>query len=140
MPMTLGRLHGTRVIRTTSFEVLVSLPSLGLAARAIGCRSHLSSTASGTGAGVEALVDRSSAIAFSARGMCYRSRTSKSFFSLHAWSRWAVNCGSLQQQSPLTCLMMSWESPFMRSCQNPATRLYLTQRARLHTPPCCWLL
>jgi hypothetical protein len=84
MPTILGRLHGTRI---TSFEVLVSPPSLGLAAQAVGYRSRLSSTPFRTGAEVEALVDRSSAIAFSMRGMCCRSRTSKSFSSLRAWSR-----------------------------------------------------
>jgi hypothetical protein len=61
-PMTLGGLHGTRTIRTANFEMLVSPPSLGLAAQAIGCRSLLSSTPSGTGAEVKALVDRLSAI------------------------------------------------------------------------------
>jgi hypothetical protein len=66
-PTTLGGLHGSRTVGTTSFEVLVSPPSLGLAAQAIGCRSLLSSTPSGTGAEVEALVDRSSATAFFAR-------------------------------------------------------------------------
>jgi hypothetical protein len=83
-PMTLGGLHGTR---TASFEVLVSPPSLGLAAQAVGCHSRLSSTPSRTGAEVEALVDRLSAIAFSVQGMCYRSSTSKSFSSLRMWSR-----------------------------------------------------
>jgi hypothetical protein len=65
MPTTLGGLHGTRIARTTNFEVLVSPPSLGLTAQAVGYRSHLSSTPPGTGAKVEALVDKSSAIAFS---------------------------------------------------------------------------
>jgi hypothetical protein len=76
MPRSLGGLHGSRISGTTNFEVLVSPPSLGLAAQAIGCRCHLSSTPSETGAEVEALADRSSATAFSAWGMCYRSRTS----------------------------------------------------------------
>jgi hypothetical protein len=70
-----------------SFEVLVSPPSLGLAAQAVGCCSRLSSTPSGTRAEVEALADRSSATIFSARGMCCKSSTSKSFPSLCAWSR-----------------------------------------------------
>jgi hypothetical protein len=86
-PTTLGGLHGTSVTRTASFEALISPPSLGLASQAVGCRSHLSSTPSRTGAEVEALVDRSSAIAFSMRGICCRSKTSKSFSSLRAWSR-----------------------------------------------------
>jgi hypothetical protein len=87
-PTTLGGLHGTR---TTSFEVLVSPPSLGLAAQAVGYHNHLFSTPSRTGTEVEVLVDRSCAIALSAQGMCCRSRTSKFFSSLHAWSRWAAN-------------------------------------------------
>jgi hypothetical protein len=66
---TLGGLLVARTTGTTSFEVLVSPPLLGLAARAIGCCNHLSSTPSGTGVDVEVLVDRPSAIAFSARGM-----------------------------------------------------------------------
>jgi hypothetical protein len=65
-PMILDGLHGTR---TASFEVLVSPPSLRSAARVVGCHSHLSNTPSGTGAEVEALVDRSSVTAFSTRGM-----------------------------------------------------------------------
>jgi hypothetical protein len=87
MPTTLGGLHGSRTTGTASFEVLVSPPSLGLAAQAVGYRNLLFSTPSGTGAEVEALADRSSATAFSTWGMCYKSRTSKSFFGLHAWSR-----------------------------------------------------
>jgi hypothetical protein len=86
-PTTLGGLHGTRATGTTSFEVLVSSPSLGLVAQAIGYRGLLSSTPFGTGAEVVALVDRSSSTAFSAWGMCCKSRTSKSFSSLRAWSR-----------------------------------------------------
>jgi hypothetical protein len=62
-------------------------PSLDSAARAVGCHSCLSSTTSRTGAKVEALLDRSSATAFSMWGMWCRSRTSKSFSSLRAWSR-----------------------------------------------------
>jgi hypothetical protein len=85
--MTLGGLHGTRTVRTASFQVLVSPPLLGLATQDVGYHSHLSSTPSGIGAEVEALIDRSSAIAFSVRGMCYRSRTSKSFSILCMWSR-----------------------------------------------------
>jgi hypothetical protein len=87
MPTTLGGLHGTRTVGTASFEVLVLPPSLGSATRVVGCYNHLSSTPSGTRVEVEALVDMSSDTAFSARGMCHRSRTSKSFSSLHAWSR-----------------------------------------------------
>jgi hypothetical protein len=138
-PMTLGGPHGSRTTGTASFEVLVSPPSLGSAAQAVGYRSLLSSTPFGTGAEVEALVDRSSATAFSARGMCCKSRTSKSFSSLRAWGRLAANCGSLQEQSPLTCLIMSWESPLTRSCRTPAIRLYSTRRAGPRTLPCCWL-
>jgi hypothetical protein len=80
-PRTLGGLHGSR---TASFKVLVSPPSLGLAAQAIGCRSLLSSTPFRTRAEVEALADKSSVTAFSARGMCCKFRTSKSFSSLRA--------------------------------------------------------
>jgi hypothetical protein len=98
MPRTLGGLHGSRTAETASFEVLVSPPSLGLAAQVVGCRSLLSSTPSGTGAEVEALADRSSATAFSAWGMCCKFRTSKSFSSLRAWSRYVANRGSLQEQ------------------------------------------
>jgi hypothetical protein len=65
MPMTLGGLQGTRTAGIAIFEVLISPPSLGLAARAVGCHNHLSSTLSGTGAKVEAMVDRSSTTAFS---------------------------------------------------------------------------
>jgi hypothetical protein len=83
-PTTLGGLHGTRATGTANFKVLISPPSLGLAAQAVGCHSHLSITPSRTGAKVEAMVDRSLANAFSTRGMCYSSRTSKSFFSLRA--------------------------------------------------------
>jgi hypothetical protein len=68
-PMTLDVLHGSRTAGTASFEVLVSPPSLGLAAQDVGYRSLLSSILSGTGAKVEALADRSSATAFFARGM-----------------------------------------------------------------------
>jgi hypothetical protein len=86
-PRTLGGLHGRRTVGTAIFEVLVSPPSLGLAAQAVGYRSLLSSTPSRTGAEVEALADKSSATAFSARGTCCKSRTLKSFSSLRAWSR-----------------------------------------------------
>jgi hypothetical protein len=75
MPRTLGGLHGTRTIETASFKVLVSPPLLGLAAQAIGCRSRLFSTPSGTGGMMEALADKSSATAFFARGMCCMSKT-----------------------------------------------------------------
>jgi hypothetical protein len=86
-PTILGGLHGSRTAGTASFEVLVSPPSLGLAAQAVRCRSLLSSTPFGTGAEVEALADMSSAIAFSAQGMCYKSKSSESFSSLRAWNR-----------------------------------------------------
>jgi hypothetical protein len=66
MPMILGRLHGIRAAGTASFEVLVSPPLPGSADRAVGSCSHLSKTPSGTGAQVEAFVDRSSVVAFSA--------------------------------------------------------------------------
>jgi hypothetical protein len=87
MPTTLGGLHSTRITGTACFKVLVWPTSLGLAAQVVGYRNHLSCTPSGTEAKVEALVDKTSAITFSARGMCCRSRTSKSFSSLHTWSR-----------------------------------------------------
>jgi hypothetical protein len=128
-PRTLGRLHGSRTAGTASFEVLISSPSLGLAAQAVGCRSLLSSTPSGTGTKVQALAVRSSATAFSAQGMCYKSRTSKSFSSLHAWSRLAANCRSLQEQSPLTCLIMSWESPFTSSRWTPSDTVVLNPKS-----------
>jgi hypothetical protein len=41
-----------------------------------------------------------------------------------------ANCGSLQQQSPLTCLMMSWESSFMRSCRTPSNKAVLNLKSR----------
>jgi hypothetical protein len=84
VPTILGGLHGTRIV---SFEVLAWPPSLGLATQAVGYCSRLSSTSSETGAEVEALVDRSSAIAFFVWRMCCRFRTLKSFSSLCAWSR-----------------------------------------------------
>jgi hypothetical protein len=68
-PTTLGGLHGTRTAWTTNFEVLVSPLCLGWLSE------------------LEVLVDRSFAIAFSVQGISYRSRTSKSFFSLRMWSR-----------------------------------------------------
>jgi hypothetical protein len=83
-PTTLSGLYGSRTAGTTNFKVLVSPPSLGLAAQAIGCRNLLSGTPSRTGAEVEALVDGSSATAFSARGVCCKSSTSKSFSNLRA--------------------------------------------------------
>jgi hypothetical protein len=64
-PTTLSELHGTRAVGTARFEVLVSPPSLGLAAQAVDYRNHLSSPPSGTGAEVDALVDMLSATAFS---------------------------------------------------------------------------
>jgi hypothetical protein len=86
-PTILGGLHGSRTAGTATFEVLASPPSLGLATQAVGYHSLLSSTLSGTGAELEALANRSSAIAFSTRGMCCKSRTLKSFSSLRARSR-----------------------------------------------------
>jgi hypothetical protein len=56
----LGGLHGIRATGTVSFEVLVSPSSVG---QVVGCCNHLSKTPSGTGAQVEAFVDRSSATA-----------------------------------------------------------------------------
>jgi hypothetical protein len=125
--MILAGHHGIRATGTASFEVLVSPPSPGSACRAIGCCNHLSKIPYGTGAQVDASVDRSSAIAFSARVMWCRFRTSKSFSSFWTWSRYVANYGSLQQHSPLTCLMMGWESPITSSCR--------TQRDRVvHSP------
>jgi hypothetical protein len=65
MPMILGRLHGIRAARTTSFEVLVSLHLPSLVGRAIGCCSRLLKTLSGTGVQMEAFVNISLATAFS---------------------------------------------------------------------------
>jgi hypothetical protein len=59
-----------------------------------------------------------------------QARTSKSFSSFQTWSRYAANCGSLQQHSPLTCLMMSWESPFTSSCQTPRDRVVLSPKIK----------
>jgi hypothetical protein len=65
-PTILGRLHGNSTTGTASFEVLVSPPSLGLVGWAVGHKSLLSKTPSGTGAQVEAFVDRTLATALSA--------------------------------------------------------------------------
>jgi hypothetical protein len=81
-PTILGGLYGIRATRTASFEVLVSPPPPGSTARAIGCRSRLSKTPSGTGAKVEVIVDKPSATVLSARGMWCRSMTSKSFTNI----------------------------------------------------------
>jgi hypothetical protein len=81
----LGGFYGTRTVETTSFEVLVPPPSPESTTRAIGCHNHFLKTPSDTGAKVEAFVDRSSAIALSARRMWCRSRTSKSFTNFYAW-------------------------------------------------------
>jgi hypothetical protein len=81
MPTILGGLHENRAAETASFEVLISPPSPSLPSRVVGRGSLLSNTPSGTGAHVEAFVDRSSATALFARGTCCRSRTSKSFSS-----------------------------------------------------------
>jgi hypothetical protein len=130
MPTILAEHHGIRAARTASFEVLVSPPSPGSVGQPVGCCSHLSKIPSGTGTQVEAFVDRSSATAFSAQRMWCRSRTSKSFSSFRTWSRYAANYGSLQQHLPLTCLMMSWESPFTSSCQTPRDRVVLSPKIR----------
>jgi hypothetical protein len=82
MVVTLDGLHVARTAGTASFMVLVSPPSLGLAVPAIGCRSHLSNTPSGTGAEVEALVDRLFAIAFSTRGNVLQVQELKVLFQL----------------------------------------------------------
>jgi hypothetical protein len=75
-------------------------------------------------------VDRSSATAFSARGMWCRSGTSKSFSNFWTWSRYVAKCGSLQQHSPLTCLIMSWESPFTSSYRTPRDRVVFSPKIR----------
>jgi hypothetical protein len=129
-PTILGRLHGIRAVGTASLKVLVSPPLPGSAGRAVDCCSSLSKTPSGTGVQVEAIVNRSAATAFFTRGMWCRCRTSKSFSSLRTWSRCAANGGSLQQHSPLTCLMMSWESPFTCSCQTPRDRGVFSPKIR----------
>jgi hypothetical protein len=127
-PTILDEHHGIRATGTASFEVLVSPPSPDSASWAIGCRSHLSKIPSRTGAEVEAFVDRSSATAFSTRGMWCRSRTSKSFSSFWKWRRYAANYGPLQQHSSLTCLMMSCESPFTSSYRTPRDRAVLSPK------------
>jgi hypothetical protein len=129
-PTILGRLHGIRATGTTSFEVLVSPPSPSSVGRVVGCCSHLSKIPSGTRAQVEAFIDRSSATAFSAQGMWCRSRTSKFFSNFWTWSTYATNYGSLQQHSALTCLMMSWKSPFTSSYQTPRDRAVLSLKIR----------
>jgi hypothetical protein len=64
-PMILGKLHGNMSIRIANFEVLVSLPLLGLASQVVGHSSLLLKTPSRTGAQVEPFVDRSSVTALS---------------------------------------------------------------------------
>jgi hypothetical protein len=64
MPIILGELHVIRAVGTASFEVLVLTPLPGSTSQAVGCRSRLSKTPSGTGAQVEAFLDRSSTTAF----------------------------------------------------------------------------
>jgi hypothetical protein len=130
-PTILGGLHGIRAVRTTSFEVLVSPPSLDSVGQAVGCCNRLSKTPSGIGAQVEAFVDRSSATTLSARGMQCRSRTSKPFSSFWVWSRYTVNWGSLQPHSPLTCLMINWESLFTSSCRTLRDGIVLSLRMRV---------
>jgi hypothetical protein len=79
MPTILDGLHGTRATETASFEVMVLPPSPGLVGQAVGHCRLLSNTPSGTGAQVEAFVDRSSVTTFSTRGTWCRSRILKSF-------------------------------------------------------------
>jgi hypothetical protein len=86
MPTICGELQINRDVGTTSFEVLVSPPSPGLIGWAVGHCSRLSKTPLGTGAQVEAFVDSSSVTVLLARGICCRSKTSKSFSSFCAWS------------------------------------------------------
>jgi hypothetical protein len=130
MPTSLGGHHGIRATGTASFEVLVSPPSPGSVGRAIGYCSRLSKIPSRAGAQVEAFVDRSSVTAFSARGIWWSSRTSKSFSRFWTWSRYIANCGSLQQHSPLTCFMMSWESPFTSNYRTPRDKAVLSLKMR----------
>jgi hypothetical protein len=56
------------------------------------------------------------------RGTCCNSSISKSFSSFLTWMRYAASWGLLQQHSPRTCLMMSWESPLTRSSRTPRDR------------------
>jgi hypothetical protein len=128
MPTILGGLHGIRAIGTANFKVLISPRSPGLAGRAVGCCNRLSKIPLGTGAQVEAFVDKSSSTTCSTRGMECRSRTSKSFSSFQTWSRYAANYGSLQQYLRLTCLMMSWELPFTSSCWTLRDRAVLSPK------------
>jgi hypothetical protein len=86
-PMILGRLQINRAIGTASFEVLVSFPSPGLAGRAVDRYSYCSKTPLGTRAHVEAFVGSSLVTVLLLRGICCRSRTSKSFSSFYEWSR-----------------------------------------------------
>jgi hypothetical protein len=130
MPMILGRLQKNRAVGTASFEVLVSPPLPDSAGWAIGRCILCSKTPSDTGAHVEAFVDSSSTTALLARGTCCRSRISKCFSSFCAWSRWATNCGSLQLHSPLTCLMINWESPFTSSYRSPRDSMVLGSNMR----------
>jgi hypothetical protein len=106
-PTILGRLQANRATRTASFEVLVSPPSPGLAGQAVGHCCRRSKTPSDMGAHVEAFVDSSLVTALLAQGICCSSRTLKSFSTFCAWSRLAINCGSLQLHLPLTGLMTS---------------------------------
>jgi hypothetical protein len=52
------------------------------------------------------------------------------FSSFRTWSRYTANCGSLQQHSLLTCLMMSWESPFTSSYRTPRDRVVFSPKIR----------
>jgi hypothetical protein len=133
---TLGGLHGSR---TASFEVLVSPPSLGLAAQPVGCCSCLSSTPSGTGAEVEALADRLSATAFFCTGNVLQVQGLKVLSQLvHAeqiGSQLWVIAGAISLDLLDNELAVSFHT-----VGPPATRLYSTQRAGPRTLPCCWLL
>jgi hypothetical protein len=101
MPTILGGLYGITTAGTTSFEVLVSPPSPSLTDQVVGHCSRLSKTPSGTGAQVEASIDRSSATAFSAQGMWCRSRTSKSFFQLVGMEQVGGQLGVIVAAFPL---------------------------------------
>jgi hypothetical protein len=63
--------------------------------------------------------------------MWCRNRTSKSFSSFQTCSRYAANYRSLQQHSPLTYLMMNWESPFTSSYRTPRDRAVLSLKIKV---------
>ena len=104
---TLGRLHGWIATGIASFEVLDRSPSPSSAGWVVGFSSRLSKTPLGTGAQVDALMERSSAAELNSRGTCCSSKASKSFSSFLTWMRYAASWGLLQLQSPRTCLMIS---------------------------------